>query len=326
MFVLMTVLIVSWTTAIGVSVSAKPEQTQDHPPNWNTMSADEQARWLCRNDPSRCKSEAPPSPRPTPSPSTPTPGPCVRPTPAGRVDLRVGDPAPEFCFVDANGRTYGLRDYKGKAVVVVWFSATVSKRGAGMIYQSSECQGLRDARSYLDALNVAYFMVSTNSPQENLAFWRQWCTGGTFPILTDTQGRSAAAYGVLRHESGIDPSAILGAGAGQVPRGGFAFANTTYIGPDGRILYLESEDEVGQHLRGYGRDVAERLRQLGVKTTAELSAPAPAPKTVELGQTPEQVEAIMGKPETVAKLGPKVIYSYRALKVIFTNGKVSDVQ
>jgi hypothetical protein len=49
-------------------------------------------------------------------------------------------------------------------------------------------------------------------------------------------------------------------------------------------------------------------------------------KTIELGQTFEQVEAVLGKPDTVAKLGDKTTYVYKALKVVFTAGKVTDVQ
>jgi hypothetical protein len=49
-------------------------------------------------------------------------------------------------------------------------------------------------------------------------------------------------------------------------------------------------------------------------------------KTIELGQTIGQVEAILGKPEKVVKLGEKTTYFYKDMKVIFTNGKVSDVQ
>jgi hypothetical protein len=48
--------------------------------------------------------------------------------------------------------------------------------------------------------------------------------------------------------------------------------------------------------------------------------------TVELGQTPEQVEAALGKPDTVVKLGAKMTYVYKTMKVIFQDGKVADVQ
>lgn len=43
-------------------------------------------------------------------------------------------------------------------------------------------------------------------------------------------------------------------------------------------------------------------------------------------QTIEHVERILGKPATVVKLGEKTIYTYKDMKVVFMNGKVSDVQ
>ena len=45
-----------------------------------------------------------------------------------------------------------------------------------------------------------------------------------------------------------------------------------------------------------------------------------------MGQTAAQVEAIMGKPKSIANLPNKTIYVYEGLKVVFVNGKVSDVQ
>jgi peroxiredoxin len=265
--------------------------------------------------------------RPTPATPATSVAPVIPPSrSAGRVDLRVGDPAPDFSFVDGKGTTYKLADYKGKAIVIVWFAPNIRHRGVGMLYQTSQCKGLRDARQYLEPLNVAYFMVSLSTPAENSAFVDEWCQGANFPILSDVEGRAAVAYDVVRTESGIDPSKVYGPGAGQVPRDAFVFASTTYIGPDGRILYMEDQNEIGQHLRGYGRDVAIRLQQLGVKTLAELSAPAPGPKTIELGQTIEQVEAVLGKPSAVANLGEKTVYTYPSMKVIFMRRKVTDVQ
>jgi hypothetical protein len=59
---------------------------------------------------------------------------------------------------------------------------------------------------------------------------------------------------------------------------------------------------------------------------AAVNAPPSAAPSVELGQTIEQVQAAMGAPARVANLGPKVIYYYNGMKVIFKDGKVSDVQ
>lgn len=54
--------------------------------------------------------------------------------------------------------------------------------------------------------------------------------------------------------------------------------------------------------------------------------PAAPPKTISIGQTPDQVTAAMGQPEKIVKLAKKEIYYYKDLKVIFMAGKVSDVQ
>ena len=51
-----------------------------------------------------------------------------------------------------------------------------------------------------------------------------------------------------------------------------------------------------------------------------------APKTVQLGQTPDQVKDALGEPGKIVKLGPKEIFVYKDMKVIFTDGKVSDVE
>jgi hypothetical protein len=59
--------------------------------------------------------------------------------------------------------------------------------------------------------------------------------------------------------------------------------------------------------------------------TEEEAAKLPPP-TVSLGQTPDEVTAILGQPKRVVNLGGKEIYAYADMKIIFVNGKVSDVQ
>ena len=56
------------------------------------------------------------------------------------------------------------------------------------------------------------------------------------------------------------------------------------------------------------------------------AAPA-APASVDLGQTIDQVQSTLGAPARVANLGSKVIYYYSGgMKVVFKDGKVTDVQ
>jgi hypothetical protein len=57
-----------------------------------------------------------------------------------------------------------------------------------------------------------------------------------------------------------------------------------------------------------------------------LAAPANSPVTVAMGQTIDQVRAAMGSPERLAELGPRVIYYYSGMKIVFKNGKVSDIE
>jgi len=51
-----------------------------------------------------------------------------------------------------------------------------------------------------------------------------------------------------------------------------------------------------------------------------------ATKSVELGQTPEQVEAVLGRPDKIVNLGAKKVYVYKDMKIVFVDDKVSDVQ
>ena len=63
----------------------------------------------------------------------------------------------------------------------------------------------------------------------------------------------------------------------------------------------------------------------GAPIAATPAAPA-APVTVALGQTTDQVKAILGNPMKTADLGTKTIYYYDGMKVVFKAGKVSDVE
>ena len=53
---------------------------------------------------------------------------------------------------------------------------------------------------------------------------------------------------------------------------------------------------------------------------------ATQPATIELGQTFEQVEKAIGKPTRVVNLGAKVTWTYSDMKIVFVDGKVSDLQ
>jgi hypothetical protein len=67
---------------------------------------------------------------------------------------------------------------------------------------------------------------------------------------------------------------------------------------------------------------------------APIAPPPPPPpdpvvetKSIEVGQTKDQVVAILGKPDKIIKAaGTKEIYQYKDIKVTFVNGKMTDAQ
>jgi len=101
----------------------------------------------------------------------------------------------------------------------------------------------------------------------------------------------------------------------------------------------EVEDTIGQLLaiNGDSQDQAQGGQQQGEQEQAQQGgqnqaqqapqqAPQAEPQTIEKGQTIDQVQAALGKPDKIVNLGAKQLYIYKDMKVTFINGKVSDVQ
>lgn len=57
-----------------------------------------------------------------------------------------------------------------------------------------------------------------------------------------------------------------------------------------------------------------------------IAAVQPAPVSVEVGQSADEVKAALGAPGKIVNLGTKVIFFYNGMKVSFKDGKVIDVQ
>ena len=64
----------------------------------------------------------------------------------------------------------------------------------------------------------------------------------------------------------------------------------------------------------------------GAAPAAAAAEPAAAPVTISMGQSIDEVTAILGTPKSIVELGPKKIYVYKDMKITFNSGKVVDVQ
>lgn len=122
----------------------------------------------------------------------------------------------------------------------------------------------------------------------------------------------------------------------QFPKGSLLSANAANVEDTiGQLLAISDDSQQGSGDQGgqQAQGGQQQGDQGGQQPQGQAQPAAPEqpqqqaePATVDKGMTPDQVEAALGKPDKKVNLGPKMIYYYKDMKVIFVNGKVSDVQ
>ncbi len=117
----------------------------------------------------------------------------------------------------------------------------------------------------------------------------------------------------------------------QFPKGSLAKAQAGEVEDTSGQLLATSDDsggdqgnqQQGDNQQQGGGDQGQQQAQGGGQDQQQQQA---EPQTVEVGMTPDQVTAALGKPDKIVKLTTKQIYIYKDMKVTFVGGKVSDVQ
>ena len=149
------------------------------------------------------------------------------------VELKVGDPAPNFTLPATDGKTYNLSDFKGKsAVVVAWFPKAFTQ-GCTI-----ECKSLAEKGHLIKGYQATYFMASVDPLEENTKFGAEY--KADFPLLSDPTKKTAEAYGVLNQR-------------------GMANRWTFYIGKDGKIQHIDKAVKPATS----AEDMAAKLGELG---------------------------------------------------------------
>ncbi len=152
------------------------------------------------------------------------------------ADLKVGDPAPDFSLKGSDGKTYELKDFKGKqAVVLAWFPKAFT---GGC---TKECKSFQTDSKAIKAFDVAYFTASVDTPEDNAKF-AESLDVKDYAILADPTRETAKAYGVVNKEKG------------------YATRWTFYIGKDGKILAIDKKINTDKAAAG----VAAELKKLGI--------------------------------------------------------------
>ncbi len=121
----------------------------------------------------------------------------------------------------------------------------------------------------------------------------------------------------------------------EFPKGALAKASAAEVEDTiGQLLSI-SDDSQQQDQNQNGQDQGggqgggqdQGGQQAGGQNQQQAAPPPQSePQTIDKGQTTDQVQAALGKPDKIVNLGAKQIWVYKDLKVTFLNGKVSDVQ
>ncbi len=132
-------------------------------------------------------------------------------------------------------------------------------------------------------------------------------------MVSQMRGTIDQGLGVLQQHQGGIPAPPP---AAQAPPVQPAYASAAPP-PDPNV-----SNEIAQQAQASSQAENDALNQ------AQQAAPAGNAPTVNisLGMTIDQVVAAMGQPQQIADLGSKKTYFYANMKVIFTDGKVTDVQ
>jgi len=153
--------------------------------------------------------------------------------------------------------------------------------------------------------------------------------GQRVEVRTDQVAAIGAGAGAA---IGAIAGAAFGAGIGAVAGGasgtrrGLLNGKTVEIAPDTRFTY-----KLTQPVAVYYREAGSHATAAAAAAPALVTPPSPdgpqaSPTTVSLGQAKDQVVSSFGRPERTARIGPREVYFYNNLKLIFVSGELADAE
>lgn len=107
--------------------------------------------------------------------------------------LEVGDKAPAFTLLDADGKKVSLSSYKGRKVIIYFYPAAMTP---GCTKQACD---FRDSLAELNEAGLDVIGISPDKP-EKLAKFRER-DGVNFPLLSDPDKTTLTAYGAFGEEA-----------------------------------------------------------------------------------------------------------------------------
>jgi len=148
---------------------------------------------------------------------------------------KVGDKAPLIQGKDQDGKNFKLADVVGKKIVLLYFYPKDDTPGC-----TKEACGLRDRMGDLKKDNVQVVGVSFDNEDSHKKFIAKHNLN--FPLLADTDGKIADAYGV------------------RMPTRSMARRASFLIGLDGKIAHVTDTPKAEVHLAEM-KEAVEKLKK-----------------------------------------------------------------
>ena len=148
---------------------------------------------------------------------------------------KVGDKAPLIEGKDQDGKTWKLADSVGKKIVLLYFYPKDDTTGC-----TKEACGFRDRISDLKKDNVEVIGVSFDSSESHQKFIAKYSLN--FPLLADTDGKIADAYGT------------------KMANRNMAKRISFLIGLDGKIVHVTDNPSADVHLSEM-KEAVERVKK-----------------------------------------------------------------
>jgi peroxiredoxin Q/BCP len=145
----------------------------------------------------------------------------------------VGKPAPDFSLTTGDGSQVGLKDYRGKWVVLYFYPKDFT---SGCTMEARNFQ--RDLSKYEES-GAVILGVSVDTAQSHKDFCDK--EGLNFKLLADPDGKVSTEYGSVMDYKGQK----------------LAARNTFIINPDGKIVKVYTSVKPAEHSEQVLKDLAE---------------------------------------------------------------------
>ncbi len=152
--------------------------------------------------------------------------------------FKIGDKAPDFRTLDAEGKSWQLSALRGEKNIVLTFFPKCFTGGC-----TNHLSSLRDHQKEFDATNTQILAISVDpagGEKGQLAFVKQW--GLTFPLIPDISRQLGKQFGAIQNDDEL------------------AARMSILLDKAGVVRWIDTD----VHVQTHGADVLAKIKELGI--------------------------------------------------------------